>query len=121
LSAPFWDEIDRMEAKGDPMADVYEKLRMIYGGILLNGPFAFIVGHANGMIGLADRVKLRPMIAARKDDMLYIASEEAAIREISPELDRVWNPKAGEPVIGQLKNPVKNSSIKEIKVKETVA
>jgi len=77
------------------------------------------------MIGLADRVKLRPMIAARKDDMLYIASEEAAIREISPELDRVWNPKAGEPVIGRLKNPVNNNSKAKVKakakVKETVA
>jgi len=125
LSAPFWDEIDRMKEKGDPMADVYEKLRMVYGSILLNGPFAFIVGHTNGMIGLADRVKLRPMIAARKDDMLYIASEEAAIREISPELDRVWNPKAGEPVIGRLKNPVNNNSKAKVKakakVKETVA
>jgi glutamate synthase domain-containing protein 1 len=121
LSAPFWDEIDRMKEKGDPAADVYEALRVVYGGILLNGPFAFIVGHTNGMIALADRVKLRPMIAARKDDMLYVASEEAAIREISPELDKIWNPKAGEPVIGTLKNPVKKDSAAVRQLEGTVA
>jgi glutamate synthase domain-containing protein 1 len=119
LSPPFWADIDRMKNAGDPKAQVYEALRMVYSGILLNGPFAFIVGHVNGMIGLADRVKLRPMIAARKDDMLYIASEEAAVREISPKLDIVWNPKAGEPVIGQLKNPVKNDSAGNTKTKNS--
>jgi glutamate synthase domain-containing protein 1 len=120
LSAPFWAEIDRMSEKDDPKAKVYEALRMVYSGILLNGPFAFVVGHANGMIALSDRVKLRPMIAARKDDMLYVASEEAAVREVSPQLDKVWNPKAGEPVIGQLKNPVKTDS-KAVQLEGTVA
>jgi len=52
------------------------------------------------MFGLADRVKLRPMIAAKKDDVLYIASEESAIREICSEPDSVWMPRAGELVSG---------------------
>jgi glutamate synthase domain-containing protein 1 len=120
LSAPFWADIDRMSEKDDPKAKVYEALRMVYSGILLNGPFAFVVGHANGMIALSDRVKLRPMIAARKDDMLYVASEEAAVREVEPNLDIVWNPKAGEPVIGQLKNPVKTDN-KSAQLEGTVA
>lgn len=121
LSAPFWADIDRLKEKGDPKADVYEALRMVYGGGLLNGPFAFILGHKNGMVGLADRVKLRPMIAARKDDMLYVASEEAAVREVSPKLDKVWNPKAGEPVIGRLKNPIEDKVTKKRVLEGTVA
>ncbi len=121
LAAPFWTDIDRMKAKGNAKGDIYEALRMVYGGALLNGPFAIILGHTNGMVGLSDRVKLRPLTAARKDDMLYIASEEAAIREISPELDIVWNPKAGEPVVGELKNPVKKGSNKARELEETVA
>lgn len=121
LAAPFWTDIDRMREKGEPKGDVYRALRMVYGGGLLNGPFAIILGHANGMVGLSDRVKLRPLTAARKDDMLYIASEEAAIREVSPELDIVWNPKAGEPVVGELKNPVKKDINKIRELEGTVA
>lgn len=121
LAAPFWTDIDRMREKGESKGDVYRALRMVYGGGLLNGPFAIILGHANGMVGLSDRVKLRPLTAARKDDMLYIASEEAAIREVSPELDIVWNPKAGEPVVGELKNPAKKDSNKAIELEGTVA
>ncbi|MDP2211512.1 MAG: glutamine amidotransferase family protein [Candidatus Aquicultor sp.] len=120
LAASFWTDIDRMKAQGKKVADVYEALRMVYGSGLLNGPFAIILGHANGMVGLSDRVKLRPLVAARKDDMLYIASEESAIREVASGLDRVWNPKAGEPVIGELKIPVSNTdAVRELE--ETVA
>jgi glutamate synthase domain-containing protein 1 len=55
------------------------------------------------MIGLTDRIRLRPLTAGTKGDMLYLSSEEAAIRLISPDLDRVWTPNGGEPVVGQLK------------------
>jgi glutamate synthase domain-containing protein 1 len=34
--------------------------------------------------------------------MLYMSSEESAIREIAPDLDEVWSPRAGTPVIGEL-------------------
>lgn len=120
LAASFWTDIDRMKAQGKKVADVYEALRIVYGGGLLNGPFAIILGHANGMVGLSDRVKLRPLVAARKDDMLYIASEESAIREVASVLDKVWNPKAGEPVIGELKIPVSDTdAVRELE--ETVA
>jgi glutamate synthase domain-containing protein 1 len=45
---------------------------------------------------------LRPLTAATRSEMLYLSSEEAAIRLISPELDRVWTPNGGEPVVGRL-------------------
>jgi glutamate synthase domain-containing protein 1 len=39
------------------------------------------------------------MVAGEKGDMAYIASEESAIRIIEPNLDRIWAPSGGEPVI----------------------
>ena len=36
--------------------------------------------------------------------MLYLSSEESAIRLINPELDRAWIPDGGEAVIGRLKD-----------------
>ena len=57
-------------------------------------------------MALNDRLKLRSMVVGEKDDtdMVYIASEECAIRVIEPRVDRVWSPKGGEPVIVRL-NP----------------
>jgi len=69
---------------------------------LMNGPFTIIVAHEGEMIGLTDRIKLRPLTAGRKDDVLFLSSEEAAIRLVSPELDKVWSPRGGEPVVGRL-------------------
>lgn len=100
LASPFWEEIER---QSDNWRKIFCALRMIYGSALVNGPFAVVVGHGKGMVGINDRIKLRPLVAAKKDDMLYIASEEAAIREICSLPDRVWAPKAGEPVIGRLR------------------
>jgi glutamate synthase domain-containing protein 1 len=105
LSAPFWDEIGRMEEK---QRKFFTALRIVYGSALVNGPFAVVVGSTNGMVGLNDRIKLRPLIAARDGDMLYIASEDSAIREICSHPEKVWMPRAGEPVVGIL-----NSSIQE--------
>ena len=61
-----------------------------------------MVANHDGIVGFTDRIKLRPLIAAEKGDRLYISSEEAAIRRMEPELDRVWMPRAGEPVIGRV-------------------
>ncbi|MDD5748810.1 MAG: glutamine amidotransferase family protein [Actinomycetota bacterium] len=99
VAAPFWEEIDQKE-EGDKLE---ESLRMVYGSALVNGPFAVIVGFSRGMFGLNDRVKLRPLVAAVKDETLYVASEEAAIRQICNRPDNIWAPPAGEPVIGRLK------------------
>jgi glutamate synthase domain-containing protein 1 len=103
LSAPFWDEICRMEEK---RRQFFTALRIVYGSALVNGPFAVVVGHTNGLVALNDRIKLRPLIAARDGDMLYVASEDSAIREICLRPEKVWMPKAGEPVVGALKSPI---------------
>ena len=50
-------------------------------------------------MALNDRLKLRSMVVGEKEDMVYIASEEAAIRVIQKDLDKIWAPKGGQPVI----------------------
>ncbi len=99
LAPPFWSQIARM---GEEERKLISTLRIVYGGALLNGPFSVVVGHAQGLIGLNDRTKLRPMTVARKDDMLYLASEESAIREVCPAPDEVWQARGGVPVVGKL-------------------
>jgi len=110
LSAPFWDEIERMPEK---KKEFYLSLRMIYGSALVNGPFAVIVANSTSLVGLNDRIKLRPLVAARKNNFLYLASEESAIREICPSPDKIWAPKAGEPVIGSLKYKITTNDISD--------
>lgn len=104
LASPFWKDID---IDGDDRErELFESIRMVYGSALLNGPFAVLIGHSRGLIGLNDRVKLRPLVAANKDEYLYIASEESAIREICPKPEKVWALPAGHPVIAELKGDV---------------
>lgn len=100
LAPPFWDEIDRMPAKEQ---ELNRAIRLTYGSAMMNGPFAIVVANHDGIAGFTDRIKLRPLVAAEEGDRMYISSEEAAIRRIAPELDRVWMPRAGEPVIGRVR------------------
>ncbi len=59
---------------------------------MLNGPFAIVLGFNGGMVALNDRIKLRPLVAARKGDLVVVASEESAIRQILPDPDALWAP-----------------------------
>jgi len=99
LSAPFYSVIERMD---EEERKKMKAMRAVYQSCLLNGPFAIIVGFSQGIVALNDRIKLRPLVAAEKGEVLYVASEEAAIREICRNPDKVWMPKGGEPVIGLL-------------------
>ena len=101
LASPFWDIIDGLP---EDERQLLTAIRQTYGSGLLNGPFAILFASNEGLIGLNDRVKLRPLVCAEKDDFVYMASEEAAIREICPQPDRIWSPRGGEPVIVRL-NP----------------
>jgi glutamate synthase domain-containing protein 1 len=100
LAPPFWNDIELMPEKEKKLALA---LRQVYGSLMLNGPFAILVAHHGELIGLTDRIRLRPLTVGEKDDMVYFSSEESAIRLISPELDRAWTPMGGEPVIVKLK------------------
>jgi glutamate synthase domain-containing protein 1 len=100
FAPPFWSDIERQP---EGQRKVLSTLRQVYGSLLLNGPFSVIIAHSGEMIGLTDRIRLRPLTVGEKGDMLFISSEESAIRLISPDLDKVWTPMGGEPVIGKLK------------------
>jgi len=101
LAAPLWSEIDAMPPQ---QQQVFRALRQTYGSLLMNGPFSIIVAHHGEMIGLTDRIKLRPLVAGTRGDFLYLSSEEAAMRLVSPMLDKFWYPRGGEPVVGKLRN-----------------
>ncbi len=103
LSPPLWRSMEYMDKDERELCTA---LRQVYGSLLMNGPFTIIIAHEGEMIGLTDRVRLRPLVAGIKDDMLYLSSEEAAIRLISPQLDTCWSPNGGEPIIGRLGTPL---------------
>ncbi len=96
FAPPFWEDIEHMPEKEKELA---RAIRITYAPALLNGPFSILVGCRGGMIALSDRIKLRPMTAASRDSTVYVASEEAAIRCICPNPDRVWLLGAGEPLV----------------------
>jgi len=100
LAAPLWSEIERQPTNRQRLL---RTLRQVYGSLLLNGPFTVIIAHQGEMIGLTDRIRLRPLTAATKGDVLYLSSEEAAIRLVCPDVERAWIPVGGEPVVGRLK------------------
>jgi glutamate synthase domain-containing protein 1 len=102
LAAPLWDEIDQMPPK---RAQLLGAMRQTYGSLLMNGPFSIVIAHHGEMIGLTDRIKLRPMVAGSNGDFVYLSSEESAMRLVSPQLDKFWAPRGGEPVVVKLKNP----------------
>jgi glutamate synthase domain-containing protein 1 len=79
-------------------------IRETYRPAMINGPFSICVGMNEptpALIGLTDRKKLRPLIAAtsRGGQSVYLSSEECAIRIIGEEVEQVWAPLAGNPVI----------------------
>ena len=99
IAPPFWSQIERMETSE---RERYTLLRNMYASLLVTGPFSIILGYSGGMMALNDRLKLRGMVAAEKNDVTYVASEECAVRAVCPEPDRIWYPAGGEPVIVEL-------------------
>ena len=99
LAPPFYSTVERLD---EEEKNKIKAIRAVYQSCLLNGPFSIIVGFKNGLISLTDRIKLRPLVAGKSGDFVYMASEESAIRELSPKLDRVWMPRGGEAVISML-------------------
>lgn len=113
LAPPFWSYIERCSPEEQKL---FQTLRQVYGSLLLNGPFTVIIAHQGEMIGLTDRIRLRPLTIGVKGSVLYLSSEESAIRLVSPDLDRAWIPMGGEPIVGSLEKPLESekSSAAEI-------
>jgi glutamate synthase domain-containing protein 1 len=102
LAPPFWSYIERCSQEEQKL---FRTLRQVYGSILLNGPFTVIIAHQGEMIGLTDRIRLRPLTVGVKGSVLYLSSEESAIRLVSPDLDQAWIPTGGQPIVGSLEKP----------------
>ncbi len=118
LAPPFWSHIEREDEETQAL---HRALRQVYGSLLLNGPFTVIIAHQGEMIGLTDRIRLRPLTAATKGDLLYLSSEEASIQLVSPDLDRVWTPTGGEPVVGRLRVPLDETAPSQLPTSATPA
>ena len=99
IAAPFWSTIEKREDK----KELLTYLRCVYGSLLITGPFSIILGFDGGLMALNDRLKLRSMVVGEKDDKIYIASEEAAIRTMEPNAENIYSPAGGEPVIIRVK------------------
>ena len=99
IAAPFWSTI---AGKPPKERERLTYLRNAYSSLLITGPFSILLGFDGGMMALNDRLKLRSMVAAEKDDKVYFASEECAIRAMEPNPEKIWAPRGGEPVIVRL-------------------
>ncbi len=99
LAPHFWDEIDSMQPRE---RELNRAIRLTYGPAMMNGPFGIVVARSDGIVGFTDRIKLRPLVVGDDGDRLYISSEEAAIRTVDPDIENIYMPKAGEPVIGRV-------------------
>lgn len=104
LAPPLWSDIQRRPAGEQALL---RTLRQVYGSLLMNGPFTVIIANREEMIGLTDRIRLRPLTVGVKDEKLYLSSEEAAIRLVCPDLDEAWIPAGGEPIVGSLAKPLR--------------
>ncbi|MDI9619231.1 MAG: glutamine amidotransferase family protein [Candidatus Nezhaarchaeota archaeon] len=102
LAPPYWDEIDSMKCED---RDLLTALRRVYGELAMIGPFSIIAARHGEMIGFVDRKKLRPLVGGVRGEFFYLSSEESAIRLISPTLDNVVRPRAGEAVIARCEAP----------------
>ena len=82
IAAPFWSTI---EQKPEAERKRLTYLRNAFSSLLITGPFSILLGFDGGMMALNDRLKLRSMVVGEKDETVYIASEECAIRVVEPE------------------------------------
>lgn len=101
IAAPFWSTIEGMPPEKGAK---FTYLRNAFSSMLITGPFSILLGFEGGMMALNDRLKLRSMVVAEKGGMVYVASEECAVRTVCPEPDKIWAPRGGEPVIVTLNN-----------------
>lgn len=101
IAAPFWSTIAGKTDLEDKEKHMY--LRTMFPSLLVTGPFSIVLGFNGGLMALNDRLKLRSMVVGEKDDKVFIASEEAAIRTMEPNAEHIWAPAGGEPVIIRVK------------------
>ena len=100
IAAPFWSTIQKQDPN---VRRELTYLRTVFSSLLITGPFSIVFGFDGGLMALNDRLKLRSMVIGEKEDKVFIASEESAIRAMEPNVENVWAPTGGEPVIVTVK------------------
>ncbi len=105
VAAPFWETIERTEDPAEREKLMF--LRKAFPSLLITGPFSIVLGFTGGLMALNDRLKLRSMVTGEKDDRVFIASEEAAVRVMEPDAENIRAPGGGEPVIVRVKEGAK--------------
>ncbi len=103
VAAPFWETIKEKETKEKERLTY---LRTVFSNMLITGPFSIILGFNGGLMALNDRLKLRSMVVAKKDETVYIASEESAIKIIEKNVDDIFSPGGGEAIIVKLNKEI---------------
>ena len=110
LAPPLFSEIEKMDKKYQL---ALKNIRATYRSAMLNGPFSIVVGQ-NGdiptLIGLTDRKKLRPLIAAisENENTIFLSSEEASFKRLmidsnkSFKFKEIWHPRSGTAVVARL-------------------
>ena len=101
IAAPFWSTIAGKTNLED--RERLNFLRTVFPSLLITGPFSIVLGFEGGLMALNDRLKLRSMVVGEKEDKVFIASEEVAIRTMEPDAENIWYPAGGEPVIVKVK------------------
>ena len=101
VAAPFWSTIANKTDIEDKEKHTY--LRTLFPSLLVTGPFSIVLGYNGGLMALNDRLKLRSMVVGEKNNKIYIASEESAICVMEPNVENIWAPAGGEPVIVNVK------------------
>ncbi len=102
LAPPYHFLID--EVADDGVRTLLREIRKNYRPAMLNGPFSVAVATAYPtptLIGLTDRKKLRPLVAASSADgkTVFLSSEECGMTVLGDKVAEVWAPRAGVPVI----------------------
>lgn len=110
LAPPLFNDIERMDKN---LQVALKNIRATYRSAMLNGPFSIIVGQNEPvptLIGLTDRKKLRPLVAAISYDenTVFLSSEEASFKRLmldqtnSFKFKKIWHPKSGTAIIARL-------------------
>ena len=103
IAAPFWSTIER---KSEEERKRLTYLRTLYSSLLITGPSSIVLGFTGGIMALNDRLKLRSMVVGEHNDMVYVASEEAAVLAADRNAGSFYFPMGGEPVVVKVEGEV---------------
>ncbi|TFF98051.1 MAG: hypothetical protein EU541_07350 [Promethearchaeota archaeon] len=108
LAPPLFSTIEAMEPR---YQIALKNIRATYRSAMLNGPFSVIVGLScpkPTLVGLSDRKKLRPLVAAISENKnsIFLSSEEASFKRLKLKeafnFKKIWQPKSGTAIIAQV-------------------